>query len=209
MGEKLGAKIEISAADILNIETTAEPDTNPFTPENLLLSQAFTETMPVKKLLTIVPVRKPSQQDWVRVHPDSEFRQNVSVIDLRDDREVYVVTSRLVPELIAEIVNVSLYLAINRQGNPFFWPIRLPDQTGKDLTWWQSARDAADRATRSWIRVRADMNLGGYQVWEAAHDLGNPTWPELNFWQLVQIAFKHNLIDSLDHLVVKRLRGLA
>src|SRR6478609_4411349 len=46
----------------------AAPD--PFDPENLRLDQSFVETSGVKKLLTTVPVRKPNNQDFVRVHPD-------------------------------------------------------------------------------------------------------------------------------------------
>jgi hypothetical protein len=197
----------LTDANIHTQSDLAEQMLNPFSPENLKLSQAFTELMPVQKLLTTVPVRKPQPQDWVRTHPSPEFRQNVAVIDLRDEREVYVVSAPLVPELIAECVSVTLHLTINRQGTTSLWPIRLPDATGKDLAWWQSARDAADRATRDWIRIRADMSLGAYQIWQAAAELGEPEWPELGFWQIVQIAFKNNLIDTLDHDVVKRFRG--
>jgi hypothetical protein len=48
---------------------------NPFDPANLRLSQSFVETAGVKKLLTTVPVRKPSAQDFVRVHPDPVPRE--------------------------------------------------------------------------------------------------------------------------------------
>lgn len=42
---------------------------DPFDPENLRLDQSFVETSGVKKLLTTVPVRKPNNQDFVRVRP--------------------------------------------------------------------------------------------------------------------------------------------
>ena len=48
--------------------TTSTTQLDPFDPANLRLSQSFTETVGVKKLLTTVPVRKPSPQDFVRVH---------------------------------------------------------------------------------------------------------------------------------------------
>ena len=50
--------------------TTPDTPPDPFNPDNLRLSQSFAETVGVKKLLTTVPVRKPSPQDFVRVHPD-------------------------------------------------------------------------------------------------------------------------------------------
>ena len=35
----------------------------------------------------------------------------------------------------------------------------------------------------------------------------DPDWPELSFAEIFRIAFKDRLINSLDHPVVKRLRG--
>ena len=130
-------------------------------------------------------------------------------IDLKDDREEFVVTTELVPELLSEVVNKTLFLAINKQGTVFFWPVRLPTPDGKDLDWWRSGREAADRATRTWVRVRANMNLGAYEIFEAANTLGEPEWPELSYWDLIKIAFKDHLIADLDHPVIKRLRGLV
>jgi hypothetical protein len=156
-----------------------------------------------------VPVRKPGAQDFVRVHPSSEYRENFPIVELKDDREEYIVAARLVPQLFGEFVNKTLYLAINKQGTPFFWPVRLPTPEGKDLEWWRSAREAADRATRTWIRIRANTNLGAYEMFEAGAVFGEPEWPEVGYWELIKIAFKDHLIENLDHPVVKRLRGLA
>ena len=190
-----------------NSATAAMPD--PFAPENLRLSQSFNEMVGVKKILTTVPVRKPGAQDFVRVRLGPEYRENFPIIDLKDDREEFVVTAALVPELLSEIINKTLYLSINKQGTVFFWPVRLPMPDGKDIDWWRSGRDAADRATRTWVRVRANMNLGAYDIFEAGATLGEPEWPELSYWDLVKIAFKDHLIADLDHPVIKRLRGLA
>jgi hypothetical protein len=35
-----------------------------------------------------------------------------------------------------------------------------------------------------------------------------PKWPAATFQELVKIAFAGRLIDSADHCVVRRLRGL-
>jgi hypothetical protein len=146
---------------ITSTEPTAEPSPpDPFAPENLRLSQAFTETVGVKKLLTTIPVRKPSPQDFVRVREGSEYRENFPIIELKDEREEYIVTASLVPELTGEYVTKTLYLAINRQGTLFFWPVRLPSPDGKDMNWWRSGREAADLAMKDWVRVKANMNLG-------------------------------------------------
>ena len=192
-------------------ENTNSPTNNldPFDPANLRLSQSFTETVTVKKLLTTVPVRKPSPQDFVRVHPAPEYRDNFPIIELKDEREEYIVTASLVPELTGELVTKTLFLATNRQGTLFFWPVRLPSPDGKDLDWWRSGREAAELAMQGWIRVKANMNLGAYDIFKAESVISEPEWPELGFWDLIKIAFRDHLIASLDHPVIKRLRGLA
>lgn len=199
-------------------ETTTEPVADsapastapdPFAPENLRLSQSFAETVAVKKILTTVPVRKPAAQDFVRVHPDPDFRHNFPIIELKDEREEYVVTSGLVPSLLTEVVAKTLYLAINRQGTVFFWPIRLPMPEGRDLDWWRSGRLAAEAAMKGWVRVRANMNAGAYDLFAAEANFPDPEWPaDLGYWDLIKIAFRDHLIDTDDHPVLKRLRGL-
>jgi hypothetical protein len=62
---------------------------------------------------------------------------------------------------------------------------------------------------KRWVRVRANMSLGAYEMFEAASTIPDPTWPELSFQELVKIAFRDRLITSLNHPVIKRLRGLT
>jgi hypothetical protein len=186
-------------------QQASTPD--PFNPTNLRLSQSFVETAGVKKLLTTIPVRKPSPQEFVRVHPSPDYRENFPIIELKDEREEYIVTASLVPELIGEFVVKTLYLAINRQGTLFFWPVRLPGPDGKDMNWWKSGREAAGLAMKDWVRVKANMNLGAYDIFMAYEKFSEPQWTTLGYWELIKIAFRDHLIDRIDHPVIKRLRG--
>ena len=186
---------------------SARQTPDPFDPAKLRLSQSFVETAGVKKLLTTVPVRKPNPQDFVRVHPEPEFRENFPIIELKDEREEYIVVTDLVPALTDEFVTKTLFTAINRQGTVFFWPVRLPSPDGKNLDWWRSSREAAELAMKSWIRVRANMNLGAYDIFQAESVISDPEWPQLGFWELIKIAFRDHLVDRIDHPVIKRLRG--
>ena len=161
---------------------TSTTQLDAFDPANLRLSQSFTETVGVKKLLTTIPVRKPGPQDFVRVHPAAEYREDFPIIELRDDREEYIVIAALVPELTGEFVAKTLYTTINRQGTVFFWPVRLPSPDGKDMNWWRSGREAAALAIRDWVRVKSNMNLGAYETFRAESAMSEPEWPELGFW---------------------------
>jgi hypothetical protein len=196
----------------MEVITSTEPTTetsppDPFAPENLRLSQAFTETVGVKKLLTTIPVRKPSPQEFVRVCADPAYRENFPILELKDEREEYIVTAALVPELVGEYVTKTLFLAINRQGTLFFWPVRLPSPDGKDNNWWRSGREAAALAMKFWVRVKANMNLGAYDIYKAESIMAEPEWPEAGYWDLIKLAFRDYLIPTLDHPVIQRLRG--
>ena len=134
------------AAEILgrNVE-------DPFDLDNLRVNQNFGDTVGVKKLLTTVPVRKPGKQEFVRVHPDPTYREILPLIDLKEDREVYVVTKRMISALAGEIIPYTLFTSITRQGVVFLWPVRLPSSDGRVIEWHRSAAEAAGRAMTKWI----------------------------------------------------------
>ena len=76
---------------------------DPFDPASLRLDQTFTDGTAVKKLLTTIPVRKPNRQDFVRVHPDAAYRLSpAAIIEIKDDREVYLVTPGIAPDLVGD-----------------------------------------------------------------------------------------------------------
>jgi hypothetical protein len=100
-----------------------------------------------------------------------------------------------------------LIWSVSRQGVPFLWPIRLPGEDGKLDSWSQSAMDAAEAAKSSWVRITANMGLQGYEFLSATAQLAEPDWPDLGLGKVLEIAFRGKLIDSWDHVVLRRLRG--
>ena len=106
---------------------------NPFDPSRLRLSQDFAANVGVKKALLTVPVRKPDRQWFVRVHPDADYRLQTAILEIKEEREAFLVDPSLWPELPSEIVPMTLHTAINRQGVLFLWPVRLPGKDGKQL----------------------------------------------------------------------------
>ncbi len=161
-----------------SVAASAAPD--PFDPAALRLSQNFAADCGVKKLLLTVPVKKPPKEWFVRVHPDEAYRLNVALLELKEERETYLIHPGILPDLAGEtmIRPRVLFTAINRQGVLFLWPVNLPGTDGKLDDWSRSALDAANLAQRAWVRVVADMSLGAYQLFEAGGDLPDPTWPE-------------------------------
>ena len=70
------------------------------------------------------------------------------------------------------------------------------------------ARRASWRKS-SWVRLAADMSLGAYRIYEAEGQLSAPVWPDKSLPELLKLGFKDRIIDSAEHPVVKRLRGLS
>jgi len=187
------------------IENAVSDD--PFDLAKLRVSQDFLETTNVKKLLTTVPIRKPAAQDFVRVHPSPQYREVLALLELKEDRETYIVNLNAVPELQTECFIATLFTAINRTGVLFLWPVRVPATDGRANDWHVSAATAAQQAMARWIRVKANMSLRAYEIFQAESAIPDPVWPDLSFAEITRIAFKDRLITSPDHPVIKRLRG--
>jgi hypothetical protein len=175
----------------------------------LRLSQDFAATVGVKKALLTVPVRKPAKEWFIQTHPG--LRIETCVLELKEDREVYLVAPALWPELASESTfgPRALFAAMNRQNVLFIWPIRLPGPDGKIDDWNRSALEAATMAESRWVRVASNMALGAYDVFEATADWPEPDWPDVPLNELLRVAFKGRVIESLDHPVLRRLRGEA
>jgi hypothetical protein len=184
------------------------PIPNPFDPAALRLDQSFADAVGVKKHLMTVPVRKPNRQDFVRVHPDPAYRLTpAAIIEVKEDREVYLVTPNMAQDLPGEFAAATLFTAINRQGVLHLWPGKLPGPDGKHNEWHRSAAEAAELAMKRWLRLTANMSLGAYEVFEATGDLPEPEWPNIPFTEILKIAFRDRIVDRADHPLVQRLRG--
>jgi hypothetical protein len=197
------------AVDPTTDSAAAAPAPDPFDIAGLRLNPSFLETSGVKKLITTIPVRKPSPQDFNRVHPAPEYRDNFAVVDLKDDREEYLVHSTVLQELKAEVVYKTVYTATNRQGVCFLWPVRLQATDERKSEWARSQREAAETAMTQWMRMKANMSLGAYEITVSESVMADPVWPTLTFQELLRIAFRDRMITTLDHPVIKRLRGLT
>jgi hypothetical protein len=190
--------------------STEDPlrDPDPFDPAALQVSPGF-EAVAVKPLVVAVAVRKPKGQEFVRVHPDPGYALEAAVIELQEERETSLVLPAMLEALADEVKLVRLHLAVARGGEVFFWPVPLPGPDGRRNPWHEAAERAALEARRRWVRVKANLAAGTYDVDAAAAEIGEPAWPDLPMSELLRLAFGERVIAGLDHPVVKRLQGLA
>lgn len=196
-----------SPATEISLASTAAVSSGDLDLDAMRLPSDFGAIVGVQKVLTMVPIRKPSPQAYVRVHPDVTWTFVVAVVEMKDDNDVYLVLPELYSALAQEARPKQLYIGITRDGNPFVWLVNMPGPDGRIDTWSQSAHAGANLAKTHWVRIKSNRDLGAYEVLQATNLKEEPSWPELSFKELVNLAFRGKVIDSLDHVVIRRLRG--
>jgi hypothetical protein len=189
-----------------NLSAVSEEPSDPFDPEALRVNALA--DVDVEKILTAVPVRRPNRTEFFRVHP--EYVTDTLVLERDDglDRETYLV-QREVQDLVAhELRRVRLFTAIDKLGTVFLWPAKLPrEDSDAGRRWAQTALQAAEQAKTLWVKMHGNRDLGGYEIFRAKGDLGEPQWPDKSFRDLIEIAFRDRLIDRDDHPVIRELAG--
>jgi hypothetical protein len=207
------AKTEAPAEVETKVESKAEaaassiPD--PFDLSKLALNPSYLESAKVKRVRPVV-TGKPNPQDFIRVHPDPSYRMVFGMIDMKEDREDYLVVPELVPMLPGETVVKVIYTTINRTGIIRLWPVRIPGPDEKDMLWWRSAHEAANKGMTHWVRVKANMSLGANEHFIAESEIPDPDWRSVAPFQvLIADAYRTRIIRDLDHAVIKKLQGLA
>jgi hypothetical protein len=173
----------------------------------LRLQANYGATLGVKKILTVVPVRKPRKPEFFRTHSSADMTFSGMVYENKETGEHYL----LVPDVashIGELVRaVELHAAIDTSNNVFLIPLPLPDVTGNRNPWHESLAGNITHAQSKWIRISANKDVQGYDTFEATGNLHEPTWPEHDIEALVDIAFRGKIITDLDHPVIQKLLG--
>jgi len=179
-----------------------------FNLDSLRLRQDFNETLGVQRVLSHVPVRKPNKTNFIRVRPGEDYRMDVGIVEMKEERETFLVTPAMMsePGIYELVVPARLVTYITRQGVVALWPLKL-EKDGKLNPWHESALEAAQLAEDKWVSVRADMSLGAYQIFLATAELPEPEWPEHTFSELVRLGFKGLIVDTPDHPLIQQLTG--
>lgn len=173
----------------------------------LRLPPNYGASLGVKRVLTTVPIGKPKPAQFFRSHPNPEWTIQVYIIEMKEDRETYVVGRSIAPILGNVVKPVLLHAAIDRGDNPFLIPVFLPGEDGRRSSWHESRAQAVEHAKGKWVRIVANMAAGAYDVLEAQGTLPDPTWPDCAPGELFQIAMRGRIIADETHPVVQQLLG--
>jgi hypothetical protein len=179
-----------------------------FDPARFRMGGTTSVEPPVRKVLTAVPTGKPGKQQFVRTRVGDEWRAECGLLKLEGDERPYIVDREAAQYVALDIKHVQLRLGIDRQGNLFLWSVPLPAKDIVENSWNLSQRQIADLAEKRWVRMTSNRTIGAYEAFEAGAEIPEPTWPDLTFAEILEIAFGHgHVIDDRDHPALRTLRG--
>jgi hypothetical protein len=192
-------------------EVRAEPSSapDPYDPSTYKVTLSLAAAAGVQKHLTELAVTPPKKAWWVRRHPDPAYALTAWVIDLKEEQETYLVLPPLWPSLQGEATfrPKVFYLSVTMQGKYFLWPVRVPaDDTREPDRWMRTPLEAVRLAKDQWTRITWNEESRQHDVATSAAPQ-EPEWPDLSFRELLKLAFQDRVIDSLDHPVLRKLRG--
>jgi hypothetical protein len=182
---------------------------DPFDPATYRVPLSLEAAAGVKQILTSLTVRTPDKSWWVRRHPSPSYAMKAWVIELKEERETYLVTPNLWPALAGEATFKPklFYLATNRQGHLFLWAVRCPaDDTAEPDRWMRAPLEAVRLAAEKWTRITWNESTKQHDV-ATCEVTAEAQWPDRPFRDLLELAFRGFVIDTLDHPVLRRLRG--
>ena len=192
--------------------TPRQEPPDPFDLGSLRLGSDYSVGLGVRRVLTTIPVRKPTKDEWFRRRQGDEWMLTTAVLEVEKgvDRSTYLLARHLWTEYSGEVTPAVLYVCMNRQGDLFVWRVKLPGPDGRTNTWTESALEIAKAAETTWCRMKSDLTNGIYTHFVPADAvvLPEPTWPaDLTMSDIIKIAFRGRLIETADHPVLRALRG--
>jgi hypothetical protein len=165
-----------------------------------------TEVIAAKEILTVMPVRRPKKNEFVRAQ-ETTF---ITFLYQDDDEGVYYfIEPAMRPYFIAGSVVKVLVPAVNQLGSVFIWPVPADDgQTSRNNSWNESHRGAYQQAKIKWTKMVGDRAARQYRVYEASGNLPDPQFCSLPFNQQIALAFHGiNTISDPEHPVLRAMRG--
>ena len=179
-------------------------------PEDILLSPEQFEEFETE-VVEDPDFRKPRKNEFVQRHPDPSWTASLGTLDIGMDG-LFVVKPDLVSSLIEHgLTHRKVYSLINRDGDMFFAPYKIPDRDGNLDKWNQSAHRilSEDWTTNTWFKVMSQKKSGKYIARRALKDdIPAPDWPDQKtFMEYLLDSVRDRFIDSMEHSVVKALLG--
>jgi hypothetical protein len=159
-------------------------------------------TVAARQIITTCTVRRPKNNEFVRVNMEVEPYTGF-ILEDKDDDVFYIVDKPALSYLDAAPPLKMLVLTVNQNGAFFLWPVPCDDRN----TWNDSARKAWKISQTDWVKLVGDRSGGIYNTYIAEGELPPPRWPDKTYWELIDLAFPDSkVVKDADHDVVLKAR---
>jgi hypothetical protein len=183
------------------------------------------------EVLTTVRIVKPSDSDFIRVHPNPNMQMVTFTFPTKDghvliEPDTFDAIKVKVPDFGKITACVTLVPYITNKGALNLWPLKResPFSIGGN-SYNVSAFTVAARTRVEWLRLSTDQDRGQYVGFKPEEIIPEPTWPKEiaasllvtaaeavvteATVKLVEMASKGGIIDSIEHPLIRPYRGLA
>lgn len=196
--------VDFSFVD-MGVEQKSPIDNDGFNLDDIRVQN--TEIQVKTDVLPKIGIGRPKDPKFMMVH--SDYSIDTYVLDGGYKVGFYLLARPLWDELAGESAFKiqRLVMTITPQGELSVWPLRLHNANGRMDSWAETALELAEHAKHHWIRVASNMETSRYVGVEAQGTLPEPQWPDMSFEEMLKLAFRDRWITSLDHPMLRRLRG--
>jgi len=153
----------------------------------------------------MVRLGKPRNQEFVFIPDDPELRCSYVLLKSEKDGCFFGVHPDVAPSLGSLVRLYQLYAYVTDDGLFGLWPIGTPMVPGRENPFPLSAREIVEKNPNRWLRVENCGSMYGAEF--VKFDKAAPDFSEVTLDDLLRVALKGQLIDSVDHPVARRLLG--
>jgi len=189
----------------------ADPD-DFFSPENTRLAQ---EIAPQAELVTFaVEVRKPPNDQMIRVHPDPAYSPVWPVIEFEE--VIYLVAPLLAKRLRTDdrfesVIRMARLVFCSILNGPFFvWVTKVPEESTRANAMHKARDQCIAKAQEKYVRIAWSQSHKIHQAFQfQGQELPAPDWPVKPYSEILTIAFgADRMIRDENHPVIRKLAGL-
>ena len=161
----------------------------------------------VEKLQVVC--RKPEATEFFRVFADPEYIMGpVSIVEYGNMKEIYILAPEIENQLTGDFSTGCLVACISSTGQVFVWAVKTADRNGRGNDWFDSAWKAVEAAKDRWVKLKSNFKIKGYDLISPQVDQLDPEWPSDSMDNYVELALGDKIIDSSDHEIVQKLKGV-
>lgn len=171
-----------------------------------LMGQRFDLGVELRRDHLALKIRRPEKSEFIRTYPDGPLPMAVAILEVKSQRDIFVVKADLAP-IVEDLVRpVLLALAITKDMDPFLWPLAQPKQGREPSHAAITVMQAEERTRTTWGRVAWGGFDTGWKFYSSSVQPEDPNWTDLTPEKALSLI-GDIYISHENHPIIRELRG--